>query len=272
LKVAEKEAQLEGMRRQIEELRRRGDSGSQQLQGEVQELDLAEVLQRQFPSDTFERVGKGQRGADVVQTVIGPGGMNCGSILWEAKRTKAWSDGWLKKLRDDQRECRADIAAIVTQTLPEGVTQFDCFESVWVTSVPSTLPMALALRMGLIETAMARQSLVGGNTKKEVVYNYLTGQEFRQRIGAFVDVYVQLRDDLDKEKRAYTRLWNAREKQLERMMHSMGGLYGDLQGMIGAQLPEVAGLDFDASHVANIELETSEAEEEPGSATQESTA
>lgn len=272
LKVAEKEQQLEGMRRQIEELRRRGETGSQQLQGEVQEQDLTDSLEKQFPGDTFERIGKGQCGADVVQTVIGPGGLKCGTILWESKRTKAWSDDWLKKVRDDQRECRADISAIVTQTMPEGVSQFDCIENVWVTSAGSTLPMAVALRLGLIETAMARQALVGGNTKKEVVYNYLTGQEFRQRIGGLVDVYVQLRDDLDKEKRSYTRLWNSREKQLERMMHSMGGLYGDLQGMIGANLPEVAGLAFDAAAAPQLKLETVDAEEQPELTEQDETA
>lgn len=256
LKLAEKETQLESMRHQIEELRRRGESGSQQLQGEVQEIDLADILQQQFPNDNFERVAKGQNGGDVHQTIISNTGQTCGAILWESKRTKAWSDPWLPKLRTDQRECRADIAALVTQTMPEGVAQFDCLQGVWVTSLASTLPMAMALRQGLIETAMARQALNGADTKQAVVYNYLTGQEFRQRIGGLIEVYVQLREDLDKEKRSYSRLWNSREKQLDRMMQSMGGLYGDLHGMIGANLPEVTGLAFDTVTPLQLEAQT----------------
>ena len=244
LAVAEKDKQLQDLRKQIEELRRKGNSGSQQLRGDVQEIDVTDILQRAFPGDQFERVGKGQKGADVVHSVIGPGGLKCGSILWESKRTKAWSQQWLPKLRTDQRELRADIAALVSEVLPDGVDQFDCIESVWVTGATSIVPMAMALRQGLVETAMARQAMTGSNSKKELVYNYLTGQEFRQRIGGLVEVYVQMREDLDREKRSFTRQWKAREKQLERFMLSAAGMYGDLQGIIGANLLEVEGLEL----------------------------
>jgi hypothetical protein len=244
LAVAEKDKQLQDLRKQIEELRRKGNSGSQQLRGDVQEIDVTDILQRAFPGDQFERVGKGQKGADVVHSVIGPGGLKCGSILWESKRTKAWSQQWLPKLRTDQRELRADIAALVSEVLPDGVDQFDCIESVWVTAATSIVPMAMALRQGLVETAMARQAMTGSNSKKELVYNYLTGQEFRQRIGGLVEVYVQMREDLDREKRSFTRQWKAREKQLERFMLSAAGMYGDLQGIIGANLLEVEGLEL----------------------------
>lgn len=244
LKVAEKDKQLEDMRKQIEVLKRKGESGSQQLQGEVQEADLADVLQGAFPDDDFERVGKGQRGADVVQSVIGLGGLKCGSILWEAKRTNNWQKAWLPKLREDQRAYKADVAALVSAALPDEVEHFDCLDGVWVSTRSAAVPMALALRQGLVETAMSRQAMTGGNSKKELVYNYLTGQEFRQRVSGVADAYIQMREDLDKEKRALTLQWSKREKQLERLLNSTVGMYGDLQGIIGANLPEVEGLQL----------------------------
>jgi hypothetical protein len=244
LKVAEKDKQLDDMRKQIDALKRKGESGSQQLQGEVQEIDLTDVLQQAFSDDNFERVGKGQRGADVIQSVVGPGGLKCGSILWESKRTTNWTKGWLPKLREDQRSTKADIAALVSEALPEGVEHFDCVDKVWVSSRTAAVPMALALRQGLVETAMSRQAMTGGNSKKELVYNYLTGQEFRQRVSGVAEAYIQMREDLDKEKRAITLQWSKREKQLERLLGSTVGMYGDLQGIIGANLPEVEGLDL----------------------------
>ncbi len=242
LKVAEKDKQLGDLREQIEVLKRKGDSGSQQLQGEVQEIDLAEVLQKAFPDDTFERVAKGQRGADVVQSIVGPGGLKCGTILWESKRTNNWQKAWLPKLREDQRANKANVAALVSAELPESVEHFDCVDGVWVSSRSAAIPMAMALRQGLVETAMARQAMIGGNSKKERVYNYLTGQEFRQRVSGIAESYIQMREDLDKEKRAITLQWSKREKHLDRLLGNTVGMYGDLQGIIGANLPEVEGL------------------------------
>ncbi|MGH1541667.1 MAG: DUF2130 domain-containing protein [Arenicella sp.] len=242
LKVAEKDQQLDEMRRQIDELKRKGEQGSQQTQGDVQEVDLMQSLQQAFPVDSFQRIGTGQRGADILQTVFSANGVKCGSILWESKRTATFSKPWLPKLREDQRCQRADIAALVTQAIPDGLNQFDLIEGVWVSNQQSYIPMALSLRVGIIEAGNARLAVVGANSKKDAIYQYLTGQEFRQRVHGVVDCYIQMRNGLDTEKRSYTRIWSQREKQLESLINNMSGMYGDLQGIAGANLPEVEGL------------------------------
>ena len=159
LKVMEKEQTIASMQTQIEELKRRAEQGSQQLQGEVQELELEALLRAKFPRDTIEPVPKGEFGGDALQRVMGPLGQVCGTILWESKRTKNWSDGWLVKLRDDQRTAKADIAIIVSQTLPKDVESFDLVDGIWVTHQESVFSLAVALRHSLIELASARQAL-----------------------------------------------------------------------------------------------------------------
>jgi len=242
LKIGEKDKQLTDLRQQIEELRRRGDSASQQLVGDVQELDLYDVLQTTFPFDDIQRVKKGQSGADILHTVCNRVGQPCGKILWESKRTKTWSDGWLGKLREDQRAGKADLAALVTETMPGGVEHFDTIENIWVTGVRTVLPVAKALREAIMETANARRAAAGAGTMKDLVYGYLTGTEFRQRVRGALDPIIEMQTDLESERRAITKRWSAREKQLDRMMSSMAGMYGDLQGIAGSSLPDVEGL------------------------------
>lgn len=242
LKLSEKDEQLRVMQEKIEELRRRGSQVSQQLAGEVQELDLVEILSEAFPGDRFERVRKGQRGADVLQTVRPLNGLDCGRIIWEFKRTKTWAESWLSKLRDDQREAKADVAALVTETLPDDVSTFEHREGVWVTSISVVVPVAAALRHGLIEVAIARRAGALSEATKDQVFAYLTGQPFRQRITSVTESYVEMRADLDKEKRATLTLFGKREKQLERLVGGLAGFYGDLQGIVGSNLPPVPGL------------------------------
>jgi len=246
LKVGEKDKQLDDMRKQIEELRRKGDRVAQQLAGDVLEIDLQDVLARAFPNDIFERVKKGQSGADLLQTVRTTSGQPCGRILWESKRTKTWNDGWLGKLREDQRGVKSDLAALVSETLPDSVQSFDAIDGVWVSAISVTVPMAAALRHGLIETARARVAADGAGTKKDLVYTYLTGAEFKQRVRGMVEPIVEMRESLMKEKVLLTRQWSTREKQLERAMTNMAHLYGDLHGIVGNSLPAVEGLSFPA--------------------------
>lgn len=242
LKVAEKDKVIDDMRKQVEELRRKSDQASQQLQGEVQELDLEAILRDRFPQDVIEPVAKGQRGADVLHHVRSSGGAVCGLILWESKRAKKWDDGWLTKARDNQREAKADAIAILTPALPKGVDNFEQVEAVWVTRSACALPLAAALRQTLIESASARRAMEGRHTKMDMMYSYLTGPQFKQRVSALAEVYINMRTDLDTEKRAITTHWKKREKQLERMLGGMVGMYGELQGIVGASLPEVEGL------------------------------
>jgi len=191
-------------------------------------------------------VPKGDFGGDVLQRVIGPLNQICGTILWESKRTKNWSDGWLPKLRDDQRAAKADVAVILSHALPKEVEAFGFLEGVWVADPKLALPVALSLRQTLIEISAARQASEGQQTKMEMVYSYLTGPRFRQRIQALVEAFSSMKEDLDREKKTITRQWAKREEQIDRVMQATVGMYGDLQGIAGKTLQEIEGLEFQA--------------------------
>ena len=244
LKVMEKDQTITAMQKQIEELKRRAEQGSQQLQGEVQELQLESLLRAKFPRDTIHPVAKGDFGGDVLQRVIGPLNQICGTILWESKRTKNWSDGWLPKLRDDQRAAKADVAVILSQALPKDVDTFGFLDGVWIADPKVAVPVALSLRQSLIEISAARQASQGQQTKMEMVYGYLTGPRFRQRVQALVEAFSSMKEDLDREKKTITRQWAKREEQIDRVMQATVGMYGDLQGIAGKTLQEIEGLEF----------------------------
>lgn len=243
LKVSEKEQQIASMQRQIEELKRKAEQGSQQLQGEAMELQLEVLLRHKFPLDSIEPVAKGESGGDVLQRIMGPSGQWCGSILWEFKRTKNWSDGWLAKLRNDQRSVKAELAILVSTALPKEIETFGQMEGVWVTETRLMLPLALALRQSLLDIANARQVQSGQENKMELVYHYLTGSRFRHRIEAIVEKFSDMQADLDKERKTMTRLWAKREMQIHGVIESTVGMYGDLQGIAGRALPEIEGLN-----------------------------
>jgi hypothetical protein len=246
LKVMEKEQTIAAMQKQIEDLKRRAEQGSQQLQGEVQELELENLLRTKFPFDAIEPVPKGEFGGDVLHRVRSNGGQASGTILWESKRTKSWSDGWLTKLREDQRAAKAEIAVIVTQVLPKGVETFELVEGVWVTHPRAALPVAMILRQSLLELALARQSSEGQQSKTEMVYQYLTGPRFKQRVEAIVEAFSTMQEDLTAEKKAIQRQWAKREIQIDKVMQSTVGMYGDLQGIAGKSLLEIEGLELPA--------------------------
>jgi hypothetical protein len=243
-KVMEKDQTITAMQKQIEDLKRRAEQGSQQLQGEVQELELEALLTAKFPRDSILPVPKGEFGGDVLQRVVGPTNQLCGTILWESKRTKNWSDGWLPKLREDQRAAKAEIAVIISQALPKDIETFGFTGEVWVADPKVALPVAMALRQTLIEVACLRQASEGQQTKMEMVYGYLTGPRFRQRIQAIVEAFSSMKKDLDIEKKAITRQWAKREEQIDRVMQATVGMYGDFQGIAGRTLQEIEGLEF----------------------------
>jgi len=245
LRVAEKEQTITAMQRQIEDLKRRAEQGSQQLQGEVLELELEAQLRARFPGDTIDPVPKGEHGGDVVQRVAGPLGP-CGTILWESKRTKNWVDGWLPKLRDDQRAAKAEIAILVSHALPKEVEGFALVDGVWVAHPRVAMPVAMTLRHTLIEVASARQAGEGQETKMERVYEYLTGPRFRLRVEAIVEAFSTMQGDLDKERKAITKQWAKRAEQIDRVMQATVGMYGDLQGIAGKTLQEIEGLELKA--------------------------
>ena len=246
MKLAEREQTITSMQKQIEELRRRAEQGSQQLQGEVMELALETLLTGKFSRDSIVPVPKGEHGGDVLQRVTDGFGNHCGTILWESKRTKNWSDGWLSKLREDQRVAKAEVAIIVSQVLPKNVEAFDLIDSVWVIHPRVVVPVATLIRESLVALASARQASDGQQTKMEMVYQYLTGPRFRHRVEAIVEGFTSMQADLERERKVITKQWAKREEQIERVMQATVGMYGDLQGIAGRTLPEIEGLELKA--------------------------
>jgi hypothetical protein len=241
--LLERDKKITDLTDQLADMQRRLEQGSQQLQGEVQELDLERSLRSAFSRDTVEGIASGKFGADISHRVLGPTGHVCGSILWESKRTKEWKPEWLAKVRQDQRDAKADIAVIVTQTMPAGVDTFTQIEGVWVTCLPLAVPVAMILRAGIMETADARSASEGQQTKTALLYKYLTGPEFKQRIEAILEGYVALKDELEREKRATLLRWKTREKRLELVIGATTGMYGDLRAIAGKTLPKLEAME-----------------------------
>lgn len=244
LKIAEKEKKLQDAIKANEELRRKLEQGSQQLQGEVQELQLEETLRAAFPFDDIQEVGKGVRGADVIQVVKTNTGIVCGSIVWESKNTKNWTAGWIPKLKEDQRALKAEVAVIVSKVLPEGITSFGLEDGVWVSDLSSVLGLAHALRQQLMMVHRAQVANMDKASKAEVVYNYLISNEFKQRIEVWVEYFQNRTEELQKEKLYFTKKWEKEEKSIMKILQNTAGIYGDLQGLIGNALPKVQYLEL----------------------------
>ena len=244
LKLAQKDIQLERVIEELDAAKRKAEQGSQQLQGEVAELNLESILSCSFPHDLIEPVGKGVRGADIHQRVRTPDGQLCGIIIWESKNTKNWNDRWLSKLKDDQLGSKADLAVIVSTVLPEDISNFAYIDGIWVTGFPYVLGLATAFRDTLIQVAKARRSAEGKDEKIELLFRYLSGPEFKQRVEMVVTTFITMKSDLDKERLAMTKLWSQREKCIEKVTGSVAGMYGDLQGIVGAALPSISALEL----------------------------
>lgn len=243
LKEAEYRKKIEDAQKANEELTRKLEQGSQQLQGEVLELDVEHTLKCGFPHDRIDEVKKGVRGADVIQTVCTAAAQACGKIIWEAKRAENWSDKWLRKLKDDQREAKADIAVLVTTAMPKGAEAFCEYGGIWVVAPHVVRPIAETLRFGLLECHKLRLAGSGKSEKMELLYNYLCSSQFAQRVRAVVEALECMRTDLDAEKRAMQRLWAKREMQIERASSSMLTVCGELQGIAQDSLPELTEIE-----------------------------
>lgn len=242
LKLAEQAQVMEGMKRQIEALKQKSEQGSMQIQGEAAEIVLEETLAAAFPLDGFVLVAKGISGADVRQDVTGSNG-TAGSILWESKRTKNWTASWLAKLRDDQRTSGCEVAVITSQALPEGVESFGMVDGIWVCAPRYAVPLASSLRQGLIDVARAKGRAMGQETKMEMIYDYLTGTQFRQRVDAIVERFEDMQDNLRKERVFIEKQWAQRAKQIDLVIASTVGMHGDLQGIAGRSMPEIESVE-----------------------------
>ena len=238
LKLAEQAQVMDGMKRQIEALKQKSEQGSIQTQGEAAEIVLEETLAAAFPMDGFVPVAKGVSGADVRQDVKGLNGI-AGSILWESKRTKNWSAGWLAKLRDDQRASGCEVAVITSHALPEGIDSFSMVDGIWVSAPRYAVPLASSLREALINVASAKDRVMGQETKMEMIYDYLTGTQFKQRVDAIVERFEDMQDNLRKERVFMEKQWALRAKQIDLVIASTVGMHGDLQGIAGRSMPEI---------------------------------
>lgn len=238
MEVLELKKQLEDTKKSLEEAKNKLAQKSQQLQGEVLELNIEEKLRSAFIYDDISPVGKGAQGADIVQTVKNQAGKTAGVILWETKRAK-WTPSWLPKLREDARNAGATVVALVSENVPEDVGNFAIREGVVVTTYPYVLPLAELLRRSVMQVAAARSVAANKDEKLEVLYQYLSSDTFRHRFEAYAEVIRGMEEDLATERRSMERLWKKREMQIRRSMDNMAKMYGELQGIMGSALPEI---------------------------------
>jgi hypothetical protein len=243
LKLLEKDKLINYLNRQMKEGQKKAEQGSMQLQGEVLEMEIEDLLIKYFPEDSIDPVSVGKKGGDIIQTVKFPSGKIAGKILWELKRTKNWSTSWIVKLKEDQRQIHAEVSVIASEVLPSDINNFGLLEGVWITEIKYVLGLATALRENLKSTALIKTANEGKSDKAEMVFIYLTGTQFKQRVESILEAYVEMQNDLETEKRLLEKSWSKREKQIERFMRNISGMYGDLQG-VGATLPNVKLLEI----------------------------
>ena len=233
LKVKELEKQLDDQKKLADEMRRKAEQGSMQLQGEVQELALEEMLRSAFPFDMISEVGKGVRGADCIQTVRNNFGQECGKIIYESKRTKCFCNDWIEKLKADMRSLGADIAVIVTKTMPKDMDCFGEKDGVWICSFAEVKALAHVLRDGVIRVFNAAKSKENKGDKMHLLYDYLTSNEFAEQWKAIREGFMSMKLSIQKERDAMEKLWKAREKQLEKVLLNAAHVRGSIEGISG---------------------------------------
>jgi hypothetical protein len=243
MKLKEVQLQLEEQKKLADEMKRRAEQGSMQRQGEVQELLLEEILKENFPFDAIEEVGKGVEGADCIQIVRNNSGKECGKIIYESKRTKTWSNSWIDKLKSDKRNKGADVAILVTQVFPKDMERFGEKDGIWVCSFTEVASVSYLLRSGIIKINDAVKSQENKGDKMQMLYDYLTGNEFRGQMEAIVEGFMAMRNGITKERVQMEKIWKEREKQLEKVLLSTSGMYGSVKGIAGASVSDIPLLD-----------------------------
>lgn len=243
LKTKEFKLQMEQQQKLIEELKRKSEQGSMQLQGESAEILLEEILKESFPFDIIEEVGKGVEGADCMQIIRNSAGTVCGKIIYESKRTKAWSNAWVDKLKNDKRNQAADAAILVTQAFPKDMDRFGEKEGIWLCNFAEVNSVAHLLRNGIIKIYEIQKSQEGKGDKMQMLYEYLTGIEFRGQVEAITEGFMAMKLGITKERIQMEKIWKEREKQLEKVLISTSGMYGSVKGIAGASIGDIPLLD-----------------------------
>ncbi len=243
LKLKEMQLQLDEQKKLAEEMKRRADQGSMQRQGEVQELLLEEILKENFPFDMIDEVGKGVEGADCIQIVRNSAGKECGKIIYESKRTKAWSNAWVDKLKADKRNRGADVAILVTQIFPKDMERFGEKEGIWICNFTEVNSVAYLLRNGIINIHAMQISQENKGDKMQMLYDFLTGNEFRGQMEAIVEGFMSIKNGIGRERIQMEKIWKEREKQLEKVLINTSGMYGSVKGIAGASVADIPLLD-----------------------------
>jgi hypothetical protein len=247
MKLKSLEMQVEEQKKLADEMKRRAEQGSMQRQGEVQELLLEDILKENFPFDIIEEVGKGVEGADCIQLVRNNSGVVCGRIIYESKRTKAWSNGWIDKLKTDMRNSGSDVAILVSQIFPKDMDKFGEKDGVWLCNFSEVGSVAHLLRSGIIKIHEAHKGQENKGEKMHMLYDYLTGNEFRGQMEAIVEGFMAMKQSIMKERIQMEKLWKEREKQLDKVLLSTSGMYGSVKGIAGASVSDIPLLEGDNS-------------------------
>jgi len=243
LKLKELEMQLNEQKKLADEMKRRAEQSSMQRQGEVQELLLEAILKESFPFDIIEEVGKGVEGADCIQVVRNSSGTPCGKIIYESKRTKTWSNNWVDKLKADMRSRGADVAILVTQAFPKDMERFGEKDGIWICNFTEVNSVAHLLRKGILTVHEIQRSEENKGDKMQLLYNYLTGNEFKGQVEAIVEGFMAMKQSIMKERIQMEKMWKEREKQLEKVLISTSGMYGSVKGIAGASVGNIPLLD-----------------------------
>lgn len=244
LKLKEKDEQMQQIKRQLEEMKRKAEQGSQQMQGEVQELAIEAWLKSYYPLDTIDEIKKGARGADCLQVVNTREVQNCGTIYYESKRTRDFQPAWIEKFKADIREKGADIGVLVTNTLPKDMERMGQKEGIWICTFEEFKALSAILREQIIRVSQVLKSQENRSDKMGLLYNYLTGNEFRMQLEAIVEGFTQMQADLQKEKNAMARIWKQREKQIMKVLENTTGMYGSIRGIAGNAIGHIDALEL----------------------------
>lgn len=251
LKDQERDKVINDLQKALADAQRKAQQGSQQIQGEVQELALEDVLKKIFPFDEIKEVPKGVKGADIIQAVCNSNGSVCGTIVWESKNTKAWSAAWIQKLKEDQRSLKAEIAVLVSKVLPETIKNLSLENGVYVCDISSAVGLAHALRQHIIGVNAVCMANQGKANKAEIVYDYLISNDFKRRIEVWVEYFRNRKDEINKERAYFNKKWEKEEKSIIKVIENTAGIYGDLQGLIGNALPKVPYLELPEDTINN---------------------
>ncbi|MDI9356742.1 MAG: DUF2130 domain-containing protein [Chitinophagaceae bacterium] len=249
LKFRELQKQLEDQKKLTDEMKRKQEQGSMQLQGEVQELAIQEWLISHFPFDTIQEIKKGDRGADCLQIVHTRTKQNCGAIYYESKRTKNFNKEWIEKFKNDIREKAIQmphtVGVLITDSFPSDMQRMGMRDGIWICSYEEFKGLCLALRETIIQISDAVSSEENKGEKMNMLYSFLTGNEFRLQIEAIVEGFTQMQSDLETEKRAMQGMWKKREKQIQKVILNTNFMYNSIKGIAGNAIQPVRLLEIE---------------------------